>query len=270
VYDDAGGAALYAGGASSVAGGKAANRIARWNGSSWSALGSGVSSNPGSAVAVHALTVYDDGGGAALYVAGRFTIAGGVAALNIAKWDGSSWSPLGSGLGTGFGDVLALAVYDDGGGAALYAGGNFDMAGGVAAIGVARWDGSSWTPLGSGLGGQFDNAHSMTVYDDGGGAALYAGGNFVTAGGVAANHIAKWDGSSWSPLGGGMNNFVNALAAHDDGSGAALFAGGAFSSAIDSGDSYLAKWGCVAPAERGPTLTDARPLPQPGAGGIRK
>ena len=33
--------------------------------------------------------------------------------------------------------------------------------------------------------------------------SLYAGGGFTTAGGVAANNIAKWDGttSSWSALG---------------------------------------------------------------------
>jgi len=33
------------------------------------------------------------------------------------------------------------------------------------------------------------------------GAALYAGGDFTTAGGSAAASIARWDGSSWSALG---------------------------------------------------------------------
>src|SRR4051794_29156889 len=33
-----------------------------------------------------------------LYVGGKFTIAGGVFAKNIAQWDGKSWSPLGEGL----------------------------------------------------------------------------------------------------------------------------------------------------------------------------
>ena len=83
------------------------------------------------------------------------------------------------------------------------------------------------------------------MFDDGSGPALYVGGDFTTAGGVAANHIAKWDGSSWSPLGSGMNFVVRALTVFDDGTGlAALYAGGAFASAFDSGDSYLAKWGC--------------------------
>jgi hypothetical protein len=83
------------------------------------------------------------------------------------------------------------------------------------------------------------------VYDDGGGPALYAGGIFTTAGGGTANRIARWDGSSWSALGSGMDNSVNALTEYDDGLGPALYAGGGFSSAIDSGDSYIARWGCL-------------------------
>jgi hypothetical protein len=137
--------------------------------------------------------------------------------------------------------VLALTVYDDGGGPALYAGGHFTTAGGVAASHIARWDGSSWAALGSGMN---DSVHALTVYDDGGGPALYAGGYFTTAGGVAASHMARWDGSSWSPLGSGMNDSVAALTVHDDGGGPALYAGGYFSSCLDSADSYLAKWGC--------------------------
>ena len=35
------------------------------------------------------------------------------------------------------------------------------------------------------------------------GTNLYAGGSFSTAGGVPANFIAKWDGSTWSALGSG-------------------------------------------------------------------
>jgi hypothetical protein len=82
------------------------------------------------------------------------------------------------------------------------------------------------------------------VQDDGGGPALYAGGQFGAAGGVAANYIARWDGSSWDALGGGMNLTVTDLAVFDYGAGAALYAGGVFLRATDSGDSYLAKWSC--------------------------
>ncbi len=61
---------------------------------------------------------------------------------------------------------------------------------------------------------------ALAVDEDGN---LYAGGGFTTAGGVAANRIAKWDGASWSALGSGMNGGVRALAV--DGSGN-LYAGG--------------------------------------------
>jgi hypothetical protein len=75
-----------------------------------------------------AWATFDDGTGAALYVAGEFLNAGDVAARHIARWDGSSWTALGSGTDA---LVMALAVFDDGSGAALYAGGAFTFAGGV-------------------------------------------------------------------------------------------------------------------------------------------
>ena len=76
--------------------------------------------------------------GTDLYAGGIFTISGGTAANGIAKWDGSAWSVLGSGMNNG---VTALAVS----GTNLYAGGGFSTAGnkvsGFAAkanIGAAR------------------------------------------------------------------------------------------------------------------------------------
>ena len=117
-----------------------------------------------------------------------------------------SWLPTFGGQPGTDGVVNALAVFDDGGGPALYAGGNFHIAGGVAANRIAKWDGSSWAALGSGMGGPTRQVLALTVFDDGGGPALYAGGSFTTAGGVAANRIAKWDGSSWAALGSGMDS----------------------------------------------------------------
>jgi HYR domain-containing protein len=241
VFDDGSGPALYAGGRFTIAGGVPANYIARWNGSSWSPLGSGVNFE------VRALVVFDDGSGPVLCVAGFFTTAGGVPASRVASWNGSSWSPLGSGLApTNYRpDTGALAVHDDGSGPALYFFGTFRAAG-VTTSQIMRWDGATWSALGSGMsGGSPWGPWSLLVHDDGGGPALFAGGSFTTAGGVAANGIAKWDGSSWSALGSGLTGGAAALAVYDDGSGPALFAGGAFPSA-DSGDGYLAKWGCEA------------------------
>src|SRR5438309_1977221 len=75
-------------------------------------------------------------------------------------------------------------------------GGLFTMAGGTAANYIAKWNGSSWTALGSGL--SFAVRRSAVL-----GTNLYAGGGFTTAGGSAATNIAKWNGSSWTALGSG-------------------------------------------------------------------
>jgi hypothetical protein len=196
---------LYAGGWFAVAGGVPANNIAQWDGRSWSALGSGLNAP------VFALVVT----GTNLFAGGEFNTAGGVTVSNIAQWDGSAWSALGSGVN---GPILALAVS----GTNLYAGGNFTMVGGVAATNIAKWDGSAWSALGSGLGGSVPDVHVWALAVSG--TDLYAGGDFTNAGGMPANHIAKWDGSAWSPMGSGMGGEVNALAA--DGAGH-LFVGGA-------------------------------------------
>jgi hypothetical protein len=47
--------------------------------------------------------------------------------------------------------VFALAVS----GSDVYAGGNFKTAGGGAATNIAKWNGSSWSALGSGMIGGF-------------------------------------------------------------------------------------------------------------------
>ncbi len=56
---------------------------------------------------------------------------------------------------------------------------------------------------------------------------LIAGGDFTSAGGLPAAHIARWDGAAWAPLGAGLDGVVFALA----GDGADLIAGGSFASA---------------------------------------
>jgi len=76
---------------------------------------------------VHALAVDSSGN---VYVGGGFTTAGDVPAENVAKWDSTAWSALGTGIGgtTKWPRVSAVAA---GGSGSVYAGGNFTTAGGV-------------------------------------------------------------------------------------------------------------------------------------------
>jgi hypothetical protein len=236
VFDDGGNPALFAGGEFTTAGGAAASRIAKWDGSSWSPLGSGMGGG-----AVHVLTTFDDGSGPALYAGGEFVSAGGVGASKIARWDGSSWSAMGSGLdhvGGASNAVHALAAFDDGSGPLLHAGGKFATTAGLTVNNLATWSGSSWLGLGNGISGIVS---ALEVFDDGTGSALYMGGSF-TSGTVEVSNIAKWDGSSLSALGSGTDGPVGALAVFDDGSGPALYAGGNFTMAGGVAASNIAKW----------------------------
>jgi len=255
VFDDGSGEgpALYVGGEFLRASGTTVNYVAKWNGSTWSALGSGMSH------LVRVLTVFDDGtgGGPALYAGGNFITAGGATVNRIARWNGTTWAALGSGMNA---NVNALTVFDDGSGRgpALYAGGSFATAGGVAVNRIARWNGSTWSALGNGVS-SFVSA--LTVFDDGTGSgpALYAGGGFITASGTTVNRIAKWNGSTWSALGSGMNNSVTALVVFDDGlgGGPALYAGGSFATAGGVTVNKVAKWNGSAWSSLGGGLVSA-------------
>src|SRR2546423_1873465 len=76
----------------------------------------------------------------------------------------------------------------------------------------------TWTSLGTGTN---NNVDAIIGFNGN----IYAGGDFDTAGGVAANHVAVWNGTNWSAVGSGMNNKVEAFACQDTNE---LFAGGAF------------------------------------------
>ena len=168
---------IYLGGTFTKMGGGAgtsANNIARWNGSSWAALGTGMDNS------VFALTMW----GGNLYAGGGFSTAGGVAANNIAKWNGASWSALS--VGTDM-TVYSLCVYNGD----LYAGGSFNNAGGVANTrGIAKWNGSAWSAVASGYPNG-TTINSMCVYNG----ELYIGHTTF-----AAFSLDKWDGATLSTV----------------------------------------------------------------------
>ena len=85
---------------------------------------------------------------------------------------------------------------------------------------VARWNGTNWSALGTGVYGGFVFALAAQPNGD-----LVAAGSFTSVGGVSANRIARWDGAAWTALGSGANDAVRALCVFDDGGGPALHAG---------------------------------------------
>jgi hypothetical protein len=201
------GSDVYVGGAFTDAGGNLnADRIARWDGTTWNALGSGLNNT------VFAIAV----SGSDVYVGGNFTDAGGnLNADFVARWDGTTWNALGSGLNS---TVFAIAVS----GSDVYIGGQFDNAGGnLNADRIARWDGTTWNSLGSGVIGL---VRAIVVS----GSDVYVGGLFGDAGGnLNADNIARWDGSAWNNLGSGTNDRVSTIAI----SGNNIYVGGIFTSA---------------------------------------
>lgn len=134
---------LFVGGDFSDAGGDvSADRIAAWNGSAWSALGTGVNLRPW-AIAT------DDSRGL-VYAGGAFTQTNGGAAnslQHVGVWDTriAEWIPLQFGAaatnnGVTSGDVLSFAVDDS----VVYVGGSFlDAGGDPLADRIARW---TWDP----------------------------------------------------------------------------------------------------------------------------
>ncbi len=221
MFDAGAGPQLYVSGDLSSAGGVSLNRIARFDGSSYQPLGAGLGDR------ATEMLVHDDGSGPALFAAGNFLTAGPHFAYSIAKWNGAAWSTLGHGLrqSSNPGTVHAMAVYDDGNGAALYVGGQFDTAGGAPAANIARWNGTAWSAVGAGLDG---TVRTLAMFDDGQGPALVAGGDFTGSGAAPIARLAVYRGAGWTQFLGGANNNVCVIGAFDDGGGDALFAAGPF------------------------------------------
>jgi len=201
--------------------------IAKWNGSAYSALGTGLAGAPGTLGYV--IVQAADG---TIYIGGNFTSAGGVAnTLGVAKWNGTAWSA----LGTGGAITYGLAIGIDG---TLYAVGDFNPMGGVAnAKGVAKWNGSAWSALGTGLAGGSSAAYCCAIGKDG---FLYIAGLFTTANGVTCNSIARWTGTTFAPLGSGSaGNSITNMAVGPDGS---LYVAGTFGAIGGITANNIAKW----------------------------
>lgn len=227
-WDDGGGSDLYAIGQFTNAGGNPAQRVARWDGTGWSALPLPFD-NPGSEQ-FYELATFDRGFGPELYAGGAFTATGG---YSITRWNGSAWSGLTSGTGGNNDAVHTMLSADLGSGPRLYVGGRFTFVGPMRSPNVGSFDGTNWSSMGVGVNGA---VLAFAAW----GSTLYVGGTFTTAGGVGSSRIARWNGA-WQPLG-GLNGIVDALVLFDDGNGPAMYMGGTFTNAGGVPASCVVRW----------------------------
>jgi hypothetical protein len=165
---------LVIGGFFTQVNGQPANRVARWNGSAWSAFGSGFT---GTNDVIYALAVH----------AGQLVAGGSLTPNNVSGWNASAgaWQPLG---GTFNGTVQSLASD----GITLYEAGTFYDAGTFNYDGAnARWDGTQWLAVGTAFNNFFNEPCGVTIWNGG---AVF---NRPMNGGF----LAFWDGSGLSALG---------------------------------------------------------------------
>lgn len=192
-------------------------RVRYWDGNQWTTFGRVT----GSTASINDMAVASNG---FVYIAGGFTGVNGVAANNVAYWDGLAWHAMGTGLNN-FGVQVAVAPNGD-----LYCGGSFTTAGGITTQGIARWNGSQWFAVGP-LGGLNGTVNSIVISPDGN--TIYMCGNFSDQRTLAASallRVCKYTVSSglFSALGGGINATGLEVVLDKDGT---LYVSGDFTSA---------------------------------------
>lgn len=180
---------LYAAGAFEIStGANSVRHLAIWDGTEWTAPLGGAADGP-----VLELLVADE----SLYVAGAFAEIGGIDSANVAVFDRVAWAPLSLVEALG---VYALARTDDG---ELYAGGALGELG--EAGGVVKRVGDAWEVVGGGLAqyqtrGVVSDLVAHDGFVDAAGCFSAAGGLADSAGSVAAEGLARWDGEAWQSL----------------------------------------------------------------------
>lgn len=204
------------------------NGIAAWDGTRWSKLGTGLNEAFSNPSGKH-LTTWNN----RLVVTGYFTGAGAVNSQSIVAWDGTAWQ----GFDGGFANQGAQVVSYNSELIASSSAGNLGLNPGTGTtLGhVARWTGAHWQTIGTVTPIFSLGDHGMTVWN---GKLIY-GGSFSHVNGVPASNVAQWDGTTWSPLGNGFNNFVYALAVHNG----ELYAAGFFTaSGATPLPGFMARW----------------------------
>ena len=225
-YTDTASNSLYVGGNFGYADNLDVNGIARWDGTAWDSLGSGITGCTFMCLPVKAIAKYNG----EIYAGGSFPNMGGIP-NRIAKWDGNNWSDISGGVQ---GIVSEFMVYNN----ELYVGGTFDTAGTVAANGLAKWNGTQWSDV-YGLPNYFspnqNSIMALEVYNG----ELYVAGNFSDTGGY--RDIVKYDGANWVPLENGILGGIGGINTMVVYKGE-LYVGGLFYKSAGNVDDNIMKW----------------------------
>jgi hypothetical protein len=96
---------------------------------------------------------------------------------------------------------------------------------------------SQWSSVGGGM-----DYNVYTLFVDSVNNELYAGGSFTTAGGIPAGHIAKWDGTNWYDLAGGIGDDLSEAITSICFYNGEIYAAGLFDSAGGNPANNIAKW----------------------------
>jgi len=224
---------LYVGGFyADAAGVPDTKSISRWDGTQFHSLGTGWGFN--TVNSVWSMTASNFTGQDRVYFGGFFEVLAGNPAANVAMWDGTTVTPIVASMPTLVSPqgsinplVTAMVVHDDGMGAGpqLYIGGRFNSIDGQTILNVARWNGTTWSAVGTNLGNTIITAEVDTLVSWNG--QLYMGGTNMRVNG-ALQQVARWDGTTWTGVGQNTTGRVWKLAPFNDGSGEKLYATGTF------------------------------------------
>jgi hypothetical protein len=177
--------------------------VMKWAGANWDVIGaSGPNVDPNVATS---LFPFDSGTGPRLYaLGGNFRIGSQVS--DFARFDGTTWDlPTPAAGARGY--PGRQAVFDWGTGPHMICAGAHFLSSTTNQATISAFDGTNWTEIGSSHSpeGTVTVAGPVCVYDDGRGPALYFAGQFTDMNQVPARGIARWNGTTWEAVPGGLS-----------------------------------------------------------------
>lgn len=227
--------------------------VAKWDGTSWTELDGYRMNAIREVVMINCLATDASGN---VYAAGYFNSTN-TYDISIMKWDGLEWTDIG--VDPPFTRTFQGGIYN----MVIDKSGNIYVAGALTKAHetyyVAKWDGTSWTEVGTGTNALNANGpiYSLALDSEDN---LYAGGFFKNE--EDQYYIAKWDGAAWSQLDAGSEALnpnvgveILTVDTHDN-----LYAGGTF--VDDNGGVYIAKWDGTSWSRMGPGISNSPALGQ--------